>query len=141
MSATGRTGGFTLIETLVVVAVTGLIAGLGFPAVQHAIRAQQFRTAEAQLVSALRTARANAVSGGEESRFALAANGRAFVVGSAVAAPLIEGIAVTAVDRASIRFFADGTSNGGRFVLADDRHHADVTVYPSTGLTVVTDRR
>lgn len=141
MSATGDARGFTLIETLVVVAVTALIAGLAFPAVGSAIRGQEFRTGEAQLVAGLRAARAQAVRTGNEATFAVADNGRGFAIAGGAAQAIDSGLTIAAIDRPVIRFYADGTSNGGRLTLAGAARRADVTVYPSTGLAVVVARR
>ncbi len=142
MSATGnpRANGFTLIEALVVVAVAGLVAGLAFPRLDRAIRRQQFRTNEAVVVQALRQTRAIAIRTGTTTGFALVRGGRRIAVGGVVQPPLSDGLILAAIDRPAVRYFADGSSDGGRFTLTAAHLRDDITVYPSTGVVTTTRR-
>lgn len=136
MSATGSASerGFTLIETLVVVALAALIAGIAFPRIERAIVRQQFRTNEAAFVQGLRSARAAAIRSSTTTRFALLAGGGQFAVDDKPQPPLTSGLRIAAIDRPMLRFFADGSSDGGRFMLIDRHLRANITVYPSTGV-------
>lgn len=136
MSATGkpRPHGFTLVEALVVVAIAALIAGLAFARIDRAIHRQIFRTNEAALVQGIRLARATAIRTSTTTRFSLIGNGDQFAVGTVAQPPLAKGVRIAAIDRPSLRFFADGSSDGGRFTLIDKGLRADITVYPSTGV-------
>lgn len=63
MSATGTNDerGFTLVEALVVLAILGMIAAIGFPAMDRAIGAQQRRLATIEAEAAFHAARAQAI--------------------------------------------------------------------------------
>lgn len=139
MSAIGRPNqrGFTLIEALVVVAIAGLIAGLAFPRIDRAIHRQQFRTNEAALVQGIRLARATAIRTSTTTRFSLLGTGDQFAIDNVAQPPLAKGMRIAAIDRPSLRFFADGSSDGGRYTLIDRELRADITVYPSTGVVTL----
>lgn len=139
MSATGKRGaaGFTLLETLVVLAIIGLIAGLSFPRLQAAIAAQQFRSSVAALTLALRETRAQAVRTGGRALFVLSKDGHSFAVDARPQPALPAATKIASIDRGAIAFFADGTSTGGRLVISDSVRSQMLTVYPETGLVAV----
>src|ERR1700741_3062673 len=64
MSATGKTDerGFTLIEMLVVLAILGLVAAIGYPAVDRALAGRHFAQAVASVEGQLHAARASAIA-------------------------------------------------------------------------------
>jgi type IV fimbrial biogenesis protein FimT len=59
-----RTSGFTLIELMIVVALTAVILGLAAPAFRDYLLMQRLRSAQAQLVTDLNYARSEAISRG-----------------------------------------------------------------------------
>lgn len=131
MSATGNTAGFTLIEMLVVLAILGLIGGLGYPRLQQAVRAQEFRTAGSGIAAALREARARAVRTARPVRFTATADGSA--VGDDGGARLqLPGAVVATVT--PIIFYPDGSSNGGSARVADGTRRLRYDIAPATGL-------
>ena len=93
------------------------------------------------IVQALRTARAIAVRTGTTTRFALDGGGRSTAIDGVAQPPLTDGFALAAIDRPGLRFFADGSSDGGRFALSTANLRADITVYPSTGVVTTTRRQ
>ena len=135
MSGTGdrdRDHGFTLLEMLVVMAITGLVAGLAFPAAERALRGLESRTALASTELALRTQRAQAIRSGLPARIAIAADGKALVGTPGAAWPMPDGVAL-AIAPQDIAFFADGSSTGGMIRLSGRLGTARLSVAP-TGL-------
>ncbi|MFM9827779.1 MAG: Tfp pilus assembly protein FimT/FimU [Sphingomonas sp.] len=138
MLATGRrAAGFTLIEALVVVAITGLISALAFPRLEAAIAAQEFRTSTATLVRALQGARAQAIRSGDAASVAIAEGGHSVAVADAAPVMLPADYVVSSDQASVIRFFPDGTSTGGRLVLVSQDHRVALSVQPSTGRVTV----
>ncbi len=135
MSATGRprAGGFTLIEALVVVAITGLIGALAFPRLDAAIAAQAFRTATATLARTLEDARARAIRSAEAVPVAIVDGGHAVRVANGAPITLPADYVVSTPDQPVVRFFADGTASGGRMLLLGKGHRAALTVAAATG--------
>lgn len=121
MSVIGRAdhNGFTLIEMLVVIAILGLISGIAFPALERTIAQQRYRMAIGAVELALHDARATAVSKGTET--------------SLILPPLAEGIAID-MTQGDIRFYNDGSANGGSITITMGPRKARFMVDPVTGL-------
>jgi len=121
--------GFTLLELLVVLAVVALIAAVVVPAIGTGSSSQPARRAAWDVAAALRTARADAIRRNGESVLTLDVDERTYSVGDdETARPLPEDVTYTVLtaegerkneSRASIRFFADGSSTGGRVTMKD----------------------
>ncbi|MBC7520711.1 MAG: prepilin-type N-terminal cleavage/methylation domain-containing protein [Sandarakinorhabdus sp.] len=131
MSATGE-GGFTLIEMLVVLAITGLIAGIGFPRLQAMVAAQEWRTGLASATALLRAARAQSIRSGAAAQVSVAADGRRLRIGGGNMIQL--PASVSAVMAQPVDFFADGSARGGDMLIIGAGHRARVAVAPATGL-------
>lgn len=132
MSAAGRPSGFTLVEMLVVLAVTALIAGLSFPAIERSLRGQAFESAADATELGLRQARADAIRSGRATRFALGADRRSIVRegGAPIALPAAIGIALPTQ---GITFFGDGTATGGTVALTGSGRERRLAVDPGSG--------
>jgi general secretion pathway protein H len=119
MSVTGKTeAGFTLLEMLVVLAATALVAGLGWPMAERAIAGAQFRTVAAEAEARLIETRARAISGGAPATFA---------------PPREPGTARWSLPRGGIVFHPDGSASGGEVALALEGRSARFAIDSATG--------
>jgi general secretion pathway protein H len=132
-----RVRGFTLIEALVVLALMAAAFALFAGALLGAMPGQQLRSATGQLAAEMRATRARAIATGIDQSFIVDTQARAWRSGASDAlageggearrsGTLPEALALGAtVAReeqpgpgvAAIRFFADGSSSGGRVVV------------------------
>ena len=142
MSAVGNgVRGFTLVEMLAVLAVIGLIGGLGFPRMQAALRQQELRLTVSSVGGALRLARAEALRSQGAAQFHLANDGRLYGVATQVLrtardTPVPASITLSAPP-GGIRFFGDGSSSGGRVIAASGNRRVQFDVAAETGLYTV----
>lgn len=131
MSATGEHG-FTLIEMLVVLAITGLIAGIGFPRLQAMVGAQEWRTGVASVSAMLRAARAQSIRSGRIAHVEVAADGRRLGIDGGTAILLPESVSVTMAQ--PVGFFADGSARGGDVLIVGAGRRVRIAIAPATGL-------
>jgi len=130
-----RASGFTLIEMLVVLAIAGLIAGIGFPSIDHAIDRQRFHRAADDVARTLWTARADAIRSGRAIVVIASADGRTIGFKDGVTAVIDDDIRLE-MPRQGIGFFADGTSTGGVVRLVAARSARVMRIAPVTGSIV-----
>jgi prepilin-type N-terminal cleavage/methylation domain-containing protein len=131
MSATGDAG-FTLLEMLVVLAITALIAGIGFPRMQGQIAAQEWRTGVASVAALLRTARAQALRSGAVTTVSVAPDGHRLHLGDAE--PVVLPASVVVKSPRPLAFFGDGSSRGGEIAVRGAGRSVRIRVAPATGL-------
>lgn len=121
-----RSGGFTLVELLVVFAIGALIVGLAPVAFGKLRESTQYRAALRAVVTDLRGARSQALSTGVPVRFQMDLGRREFGLQGASAQPLPAALEVRAIvgqtefsgrQTASILFLPDGGATGGTFEL------------------------
>jgi general secretion pathway protein H len=140
--------GFTLIETVVVLLVLALAAGVAAPAIGRGLDAVQLRTEVAGIASFLRAARAQAIAQRRAVEVRIDAAGQTLVrdggpadarSAAAAGAPvhhLSPRIHLTAEGPAGrpVTFFAYGLSSGARLLVeSQDAVRFVVTVDPLTG--------
>lgn len=104
MSATGKTeaqAGFTLIETLVVLAVIALISSLAFPAIDRALNGERLRAEVGRTAEQMHAARNGAIARSEDVPFQ---------PGEAT-----EGFSVIAEE--PLVFHGDGSASGGPVLI------------------------
>jgi general secretion pathway protein H len=142
-----RPTGFTLIELVVVLAILGLAYALVPPLFSGARATAELKGATRQLAAGLRQARNYAVARRTEAVLTLDVDKRDFTVsGDARTHRLPRQLQLKLVTAqkevvsdklASIRFYADGSSNGGRITLGSGEHILEVDVNWLTGRVAI----
>ncbi|HEY7852757.1 MAG TPA: type II secretion system protein [Caulobacteraceae bacterium] len=139
MSATGRVRdrGTTLIEALVVIAIVGLVAAIGFPRLQNSLATMGWRETVAVVTTRLRQVRADALRTDRPAAFVIAADGHGFSApgGGTVATPA--GVELSSPTGKVIGFYGDGSSSGGAIWVSAGRRGTPVRVSPGTGAVSV----
>jgi len=108
--------GFTLIEALVVLAIVGLTAAIGYPELQRSFGALDARRARGEIVAGLLEARALALRTDRPVAFAPIPRRTGFAIGSGPARELPGNAEITAVP-AQIWFYPDGSTTSGKLTL------------------------
>jgi general secretion pathway protein H len=119
-SRLGRSGkrfGFTLIETLVVLAILGLALSIVAGFIPRGHDTLDLATNADGLANALRLARARAIARQQPVTFGAVAGGHAYVLDGAVRS-LPSSMIISLVGPQAIRFAPDGSSSGGTVLLA-----------------------
>ena len=125
--------GFTLIEALVVVAISALIAGIAFPSVERMLDFWRCAEASTAVRTSIEQARATALRSGVPVRFTVRPDGRSYMIDGGLAVTLPANVRFQ--DGASgLEFFSDGGAHGGSIHLIGARRSRWFTVTSDTGL-------
>jgi general secretion pathway protein H len=141
-------GGFTLLEMIIVLVVLALVAGIVVGRGPQRSRALDVRAAVADVVAALRGARGRAIAANRPVLVVVNGEQGSMSVDGLPAFRSPAGMALAAATGlggvpgprlTGIRFAPDGSSTGGRIVLADGARRVSVGVDWLTGRVSVTD--
>jgi prepilin-type N-terminal cleavage/methylation domain-containing protein len=113
LRAREREAGFTLIELLVALAISALLTGIAFPALQHQLKRSAQIEARMTLALVLTQARADAIAQAVPTRVSWSAARRILQSSSGRPAAQLPPQASLEWPEQGFIFFADGTANGG----------------------------
>lgn len=123
----------TLLESLVAVAVTLLLATIAFPAMDRAAQSLAQAQARVALMADVRTARASALREGRAVALVIGADGDRYIVdGRGVILP--DSMRIASRPDRSIAFYPDGTAHGATLTLTGPKSVAHWGIAPATGL-------
>lgn len=146
--------GYTLVELLVVLAILGLITAIALPMFTGVLPGAELKSAARNLGADMRYARSRAIAGNREvtlsvdlvaRRYAISGEARErslpeeLTIDVLTARSELEGGDALRPRRASIRFFPDGSSTGGRVSLSRGGRTYHVGVDWLTGRVKVVD--
>ena len=139
----GTQGGFTLLEILVVLVIATLLFTLIPPLFSGALPGVKLKGAARDLAVTMRDVRSQAIITNTEQTIHLDMEAQAYQVGSGKPAALPEGITITmqphteetglGTTQPYLRFFPDGSSSGGQFILQDSSRSYQLDVDWLTG--------
>ncbi len=145
----GYVQGFTLLELLVVLVIIAGVAVVALPRFTNAMTAVELKGATRQVASALRYARTQAVAKRRDVALLFDVERRAFVNSDADKVHMLPAdlnlklltaqSEIVSEDVGAIRFFADGSSTGGRITLSVGQRSYIVDVSWLTGRVTVHD--
>ncbi len=142
MSATGddaapsAQAGTTLVEALAVVAITALVAMIGFPRMQQGLLTLAQRQTVSAVAARLRQSRAEALRHDAPVIFTVAADGRAYGEPGGIPVPAPPGVTLS-TSTGRIAFFGDGSSSGGLVWVSGGRRAIAVIVSAPAGAVAV----
>jgi general secretion pathway protein H len=130
--------GFTLLELLVVIAIIALMSVAIPIALPHLLPRQRLRSDSQSLAASLREARAEAAVSGRPIELRFNPEGGSLERSDhrsvwAASRDISVTPQMTGSDPTAMRFFPDGSSSGGSYVLAFSGARATIGVSPMTG--------
>lgn len=128
--------GATLMEALVVVALTAMAATILFPRLERSFASVSLHESTTMFAADLRTVRSLAMRGGVPVVFGVAEDGHTYgwSGGASRITPLSTSVAPAST---AVTFYVDGSSSGGTFTLVAGDRRAAVNVDPATGAVAV----
>ncbi|HUZ75083.1 MAG TPA: GspH/FimT family pseudopilin [Stellaceae bacterium] len=138
-----RSGGFTLIEVLLVLVIMALVMAATLPPLMGSGGAAEMRAASLEIAAALRQARSLAITRARPQVFTIDTASGAYLAGGARMTGRLPGdvhaVLITTTDErdngttGNIRFFPDGSATGGGIRLIQGNRRTDVMVDWLTG--------
>lgn len=123
----------SLLEALVVLAIVGLIGAIGYPRLEQAYHPLQLREAAQGLVLDLQRVRAAALTSGRPAGLRPVGGGHSgYLLPDGTFRAMPPGGGLTALGE--IRFYPDGSSSGGGWVLVAGANSVAVNVESATGM-------
>ena len=136
-----RSGGFTLIELAIVLAIMGLLVAMTVPFLAASSRSAGLPAAAEEIRAALRAARSAAIAEGHPVAFRADPDGGYWLdrqhYSLAAAAGSAAGLRVAVAGGGGIAFFPSGGSSGGRIRIGTPEAWRDVDVDAVTGRAVL----
>ncbi len=123
----------TLLEALVVVAVTAMVGAITFPNLGRMLDAARLRQAAGTLQADLRIARAEAVGRDQRVEVDLSTDNHGYGWGGVEKSRTPPGVVLARTSSDPLTFFADGSASGGGLVVASPSRRIVVSVDPATG--------
>jgi prepilin-type N-terminal cleavage/methylation domain-containing protein len=133
MSAAGKQSGFTLLEILVVMGMTALIAMIVAPNIEHSLGLMQLRETVGALQANLRVMRSDALRSDQPVTFSLSADGNSYGWSEGETRRLPAQMVLRLAGSQTIRFYGDGTSTGGTIVASSGSRKIPIVVDAATG--------
>ena len=136
-SPTRPPAAFTLLETVVVITIIGVITGLAVPYFSKAVQQQQFKTTAQELRRALETAHQLSIN--ENSTVAIAFNTTEATYSFGQRTYHLPGNISFSLEGNddTINFYQDGSADQRTLVLRNDTHKLMIRIDPLTGLARV----
>ena len=141
--------GVTLLELLIVLSIMAFVGAIAYPRFAGGVSTTELKSAARQFAAALRLARSEALSTRRDSFVIIDVERRVFRIDREpreIALPkdaelkLFTAQSDLASDKVgSIRFYADGGSNGGRLTIASGERRYEVDVDWLTGRVAILD--
>jgi general secretion pathway protein H len=141
MLATGNSAaadsGTTLMEMLVVIAISVLISGIAFPRLERMITAIEFRQSSTLLAAHLRMAQARALLQHKPVVVDIAADGQSYAWTGGASQKLAADMKVQSRTAEPLIFFPDGSARAAVWTLSNKRRSRSFTIAEATGVVVI----
>lgn len=130
----------TLLETLIVMAVSAMLAALAFPSLERSVERFAIMQARVAFVADLRVARAAAMRQGQAVLVGVSPDGTTYQIqGRRTALPSRLRLSVRA--RQPIAFHPDGSATPATVAIATPDNIAWLRIAPATGIILPLERR
>jgi general secretion pathway protein H len=139
MSAVGDADcGMTLIESLVVLAILGLVSSLSVIQIDHALRLYSLREAVSAVAADMKMAKSRSIKSGQSITFSFNDDGSTYGWGSGSVRYLPAGVHLSSAQSGPIYFYPDGSSSGGTVIVVNGGGSRSIAVNATTGATTET---